>query len=387
MADALAQVKREFGADAVILNTRSAVRGKVLGLKERPFVEITAARDLSSLPPALARGTVQLRSSRGELAKANGDAPPRTLEMPHQQRMSAVDPLTAQVGELRSLVDELVRESRRSRSPSIPADLLEYHQRLVSNDVAGELAEELMEKLQASLDTAALRDEKTVKSKLADAIAAMLPSTPTNSTKKAGKPHVVALVGPTGVGKTTTVAKLAANLCLREQARVGLITLDTYRIAAVEQLKTYANIIDVPLEVVATPDELRTALATMTDRDVVFLDTAGRSQRDSARINDLLAFFEIVRPHEIHLVLSATAGQRVLEQAIERFTPLGFDRVIFTKLDEAIGFGVILNCLQKVRARLSYVTTGQDVPSDIRVGEPKFLANLVLEGADGIGRG
>jgi flagellar biosynthesis protein FlhF len=124
----------------------------------------------------------------------------------------------------------------------------------------------------------------------------------------------------------------------------------------------------------------------MSDRDVVFLDTAGRSQRDSVRISELLQFFEVVRPNETHLVLSATASEGVLTQAIERFSPLGFERVIFTKLDEAIGFGVILNCLQKVKARLSYVTTGQDVPHDIRVGESSLLASLVLEGSEGLGR-
>jgi len=382
MADALAQVKKEFGAGAVILTTRSATRGKVLGGEGKPYVEITAARDVSSLPPAIGRGTFLTRPDRNK--RAEGAAASMTTTTSRIAPTPTTDSLLSEVGALRTLVGELVHESRKSRVPSVPAELLEFHQRLVANDVAAELAEQLLSETRRGLTAKQLRDVKVVRAKLADALMAMLPGAGPIELRRTARPYVVALVGPTGVGKTTTVAKLAANLCLRESAKVGLITLDTYRIAAVEQLRTYAQIIDVPLEVVSSPLELRKAMAVMADRDVVFFDTAGRSQRDSTRIGELQEFFETVRPHETHLVLSATANQRVLTEALERFAPLGFDRVIFTKLDEAIGFGVILNCLQKVKARLSYVTTGQDVPSDIRVGETRLMADLILgESLDG----
>jgi flagellar biosynthesis protein FlhF len=189
---------------------------------------------------------------------------------------------------------------------------------------------------------------------------------------------VIALIGPTGVGKTTTIAKLAANLCLREEQKVGLITIDTYRIAAVEQLKTYAVIIDVPLEVVFSPSQLEQAVRRMNDRDVILIDTAGRSQRDGERIKELRAYFGAVEPDEVHLVLAGTCGERVLTETIQQFRELGVNRVIFTKLDEAIGFGVILACIQKAEAKLSYVTTGQDVPDDIHVGEGGTLARWIL---------
>jgi len=174
------------------------------------------------------------------------------------------------------------------------------------------------------------------------------------------------------------VAKLAAILCLREKRKVGLITIDTYRIAAVEQLKTYAQIIDVPLEVAMSPSQLRDAVTGMSDRDCILIDTAGRSQRDDMKIKELRGFFNIVRPHEVHLVLSSTSSENVLAEAIERFKQIGIDRLIFTKLDEALGFGVILSCLEKADARLSYLTTGQDVPDDIEVGQGASLARLIL---------
>ena len=125
---------------------------------------------------------------------------------------------------------------------------------------------------------------------------------------EANKCRVVALVGPTGVGKTTTIAKLAANYRLREKRRVGLITVDTYRVAAVEQLRTYADIIDLPMEVVATPREMREAVARMSHLDLVLMDTAGRSPRDEVRIQELKSMLSEAEPDEVHLVLSSAAG-------------------------------------------------------------------------------
>jgi flagellar biosynthesis protein FlhF len=130
-----------------------------------------------------------------------------------------------------------------------------------------------------------------------------------------------------------------------------------------------------------TPTELRDAVRRLSDRDLILIDTAGRGQRDAVKIRELKQFFTAVKPSEIHLVLSGAARQSVLNEAIERFREVGVDRVIFTKLDEAVGFGVILNCLNKAGAELSYVTTGQDVPDDILIAESRQLAGRILENA------
>ena len=188
-----------------------------------------------------------------------------------------------------------------------------------------------------------------------------------------GRPRTVALVGPTGVGKTTTIAKLAATFKLKQKLNVGLITLDTYRIAAVEQLRTYANIIGLPLHVLLTPEELSLALQPLrasgpTRCDGVLIDTAGRSQRDDPRLAQLRTFIRAADPHEVHLVLSSTWSQAVLMDTVERFSSIRTDRIIFTKLDEAVSFGVMLNVASKVNKRLSYVTTGQEVPHQTRAG-------------------
>jgi flagellar biosynthesis protein FlhF len=197
---------------------------------------------------------------------------------------------------------------------------------------------------------------------------------------QSGKCRIISLIGPTGVGKTTTIAKLAASFKLRQGLKVGLITIDTYRIAAVDQLKTYAQIIEVPLRVVLSADELKTAIGEMQNLDVLLIDTAGRSQNDQPRLNQLRAFLDAACPDEVHLVVSATANRRCARATVEKFMPLGVGRVIVTKLDEAACFGTVLNIPIAGNVALSYVTTGQDVPDDIALADPRRLADCIIEG-------
>ena len=157
-----------------------------------------------------------------------------------------------------------------------------------------------------------------------------------------------------------------------------MITLDTYRIAAVDQLRTYADIIGIPLHIANSPTEVPNVMKQCGNFDVILVDTAGRSQRDGERLTQLNAFLEAIRPHETHLVLSSTSSQRVMMEAVERFSALRHDHLIFSKLDEAVNFGVLLNVARKVDKSLSYVTTGQEVPNQIEVGNANRLAALVL---------
>lgn len=375
MAEALDQLKRHFGRDAVILSTRTLTRGGLLGLGRKPHVEITGAHGGSGLPRLRRRTTLAGGSGSSDNAEGAAGSVPLISKAGCSQSSDAV---LTEIGTLKSLVHDLVREARRSREGGIPEALFDTYLALVQNEVGEKIARDLVSRAQAELTSAQLGDPKVVSAHLAAAVESMLPTAGPIRLQPVGKPTIIALIGPTGVGKTTTIAKLAANYSLREHRKVGLITIDTYRIAAVEQLKTYADIIDVPLEVVMSPDQLRDAVARMADRDAIFIDTAGRSQRDTIKIRELNGYFAAVRPNEIHLVLSATCSREVLTETVQRFSEVGVDRVIFTKLDEAIGFGVILACLDKASAQLSYVTTGQDVPDDIAVGEGKTLAKFIL---------
>jgi flagellar biosynthesis protein FlhF len=174
------------------------------------------------------------------------------------------------------------------------------------------------------------------------------------------------------------VAKLAASFKLVHGLRVGLVTVDTYRIAAVEQLRTYAEIIDLPLAVANDPGEMSQALGELGEVDIAFIDTAGRSPRDEVKIRELADFMVQARPDEVHLVLSAGTTERTLRSAVERFTQVRADRLILTKLDEAEGLGAVLGVLGQANRPVSYLTTGQAVPDDIEPADGRRLARVIL---------
>lgn len=272
---------------------------------------------------------------------------------------------------------------------SRPQRLEDLYATLLGQDLGDDLADAIVTDLQATLSPEELASDHAVRSAATQRIAALLPTSGPGAIgpgedhgwRRDGRPLTVAFVGPTGVGKTTTVAKIAASLKLRYGARVGLVTCDTYRIAAVDQLRTYADIIGLPLEVVLSPGQMRQARQRLEELDVVLIDTAGRSQNDADRLSELAAMVKAAEPHETHLVLSSTAHEKVLLREAQAFSTVGVDRVVLTKLDEAVGLGAVLRVLRQVGRGVSYLTTGQEVPQHIEAARPSRLAELVLGGA------
>ena len=287
--------------------------------------------------------------------------------------------LSRELAAVKHLVQQVARQQQLGRiaetTPGLPDALVEHYARLIEQEVAADLAREVVTALDPAADPDAGREA------LLHAITEQLPAGPPEPPQGRtpdGRPRTIALVGPTGVGKTTTVAKLAANFLLKENRKVGLITADTFRIAAVEQLRTYAGIIGLPLEVVRGPGELRDAMARLADCDIILIDTAGRSQRDTDRLGELAELLDVAKPHETHLVLAATSSQKVMLDVAERFGRIDTDRVIFTKLDEAASCGPLLNVAKQLGKPLSYLTTGQEVPHQIEPAYPRRLAELIL---------
>jgi flagellar biosynthesis protein FlhF len=407
MAEALSQVKSVMGHDAVILHTRTFYTRQWLGLRRKEMVEITAGRGLNVGERAARRqamaGSNSLLTSRvaASASSQNAYGRPTTLAQTQaagaaaaagksllENRVALLDTpavsnvavmsMSQELGALKSMVGDLVKQTRQQAAPQVPEEMFDYYTQLISNQVADELAAEIVKTVKANLRPDQLRQAELIRERIAEHVEKLIPSAgPIRRTKMKG-PHVVALIGPTGVGKTTTLAKLAANLKLRERHKVGLITLDTYRIAAVDQLKKYADIIGSPLRVVSGPDELVDAIRTMYDCEYVLIDTAGRSPKDAMKLNELKSLLALAEPDEVHLVLSATASQECVQLAVTKFSEVRVDKMIFTKLDEAAHVGVVLNVVRKVNKALSYVTTGQDVPDDIEVGRGRRLAQMIL---------
>lgn len=186
------------------------------------------------------------------------------------------------------------------------------------------------------------------------------------------------MVGPTGVGKTTTIAKLAANMSFLEGKEVALITLDTYRVSAAQQLRTFADIIGIPISVVFNPQDLGEAIKQYQKKDIIFVDTAGRSPYKDEHMGELQDFIEAANPDETILVLSVTTDSRDLINIYQQFNLIGVDKIIFTKLDESCNYGRILNTIYHIRKPIAYLTTGQNVPDDIEVPDTLELARTLL---------
>jgi flagellar biosynthesis protein FlhF len=472
MAQALSEVKKDLGKDAVILHTRAYKVGSVLGIGGKQVVEITAADQMSARGPRIreqkppqptqpqrpdpaefiaeAFTKVEAPAAVGETptvnvrpvkiedlaprprpaapkaeTNRNDEVPPPPPESsnvgaalleqvypppPNPAKVnisrlttkvpfapvsdSALLELQVELASIKRLVGQVLsctRTTAASVSPmtgmgninGVSDPLFNLYLRLQDGQVSPAIAEELVGKVRDELTPDELGDPEIVRQSMLRQIAAMMPvvgSVSRAGRSETGRPLTIALVGPTGVGKTTTIAKLAAAYKLRQGKKVGLITSDTYRIAAVDQLRTYANIIGLPLKVVMTPREMAAACSAFADCDAVLIDTAGRSQHDAGRLEELSAFIEACSPDETHLVLSATGSEAVLDRAVKKFDVLRPSRVIFSKLDEAVNFGVLLNILRGSRLRVSYLTTGQEVPDQIELAQADRLARLVLDG-------
>ena len=198
------------------------------------------------------------------------------------------------------------------------------------------------------------------------------------------KPKIVFFVGNTGVGKTTTMAKLASKYMLEDKKEIAMVSVDTYRIAAIEQIKTYANILSVPMEVVYSPEEMIKTVEKHKKCDYIFVDTAGRSHRNDEQKKDLQEIINSVKDYEkeIYLVVSATVKYNDLKSISNTYDAMFDYKLIFTKLDETRGWGNILNLKLETGKALSYVTWGQNVPDDIGVVNPQIIAKKLLGGAD-----
>ena len=268
-------------------------------------------------------------------------------------------------------------QTRTAKADEIPQELFQLYTDLLDAELDDEEARDLISRVKQEADPATLANAAATRALLAAIVESHVRAAPPISVRN-GKRHVVALVGPTGVGKTTTIAKLAANFRLREGVRMGLVTVDTYRIAAVEQLRTYAEIIDLPMKVVTSPLEMRRALDELSGLDLVLIDTAGRSPRDELKIQELKSLLAEAQVDEVQLVMSLTASLKSLQATAQKFAAAGTTSMILTKLDEAAGAGALFSAARRVPLPISYLTTGQDVPEDIEPANARRITRLIL---------
>jgi flagellar biosynthesis protein FlhF len=416
MPEAVAMIRRELGKDAVILSTKKVKVKKWLGLWRRTCIEVIAASgdDVPLLADSARPGAGVRPSASVVRARGTGERPSAGAGTAARSGAPAPDPVFAVPGVANAASAETAERagSERGEAPaggaaieSVRQELAEVR-RLLESAIAGrdlglrgvlqQLARQGVnpEQIWPLIDSSGVwpTEEKDVLNpslparteqlktalsrRIVDSLAELRQAQPIDA-----KSRVVALVGPTGVGKTTTIAKLAALNVIGGQRRVGLITTDTYRIAAVEQLRTYANILNVPLEVVGQPQEMPGALERLRDRDLILIDTAGRNFRMDVYVQEMKTLLSAAPVDEVHLVLSLTTKPEDMDAVAEAFHTLPVHKLIFTKLDETLSHGAILNLMCKYRLPLSYVTTGQNVPDDLEVADIEKLLRVIFGGA------
>jgi flagellar biosynthesis protein FlhF len=286
------------------------------------------------------------------------------------------DKLETEMKQIRDMVQELVTQTKSEKVANFPQALIELYQNLIENDVSKDLALGIVNKMKKDVAENELTRE-TIEANLRTYLNRLIPEHGPLQLVE-GRTSYVALIGATGVGKTTTIAKLAAIHKFQMNKKVGFITLDTYRIAAVEQLKKYAEIMDAPLEVVHSPEEFGPALDRLKDRDLVLIDTAGRNQKSAIKKQELQNYFRFTPIEEIYLVLSSTASEKNILSNIKEFSDFPISSLIITKIDEAVTYGPILSIVAKANRSVAYITTGQEVPQDIEVSNPLKLTEMIL---------
>ena len=291
----------------------------------------------------------------------------RQQQEAHERKFSAV---------VSAIVPNAEREEDFPEASDYQPRFPELHRRLLDSGITPALAEELLDSL-PNLETWSIGAQGPMaESALRELMCRRVPCAgPIQLTP--GQLKAVAMIGPTGVGKTTTIAKLAAHFSLVEGKKVGLLTVDTYRIAAVEQLKTYSQIIDIPIAVAYNQAEVLPAVEQFRDFDLLLIDTAGRSQKNIMQVGELKALLESVRC-ETHLVLSALIKEQDMLDAANRFSGARVDRILFSKLDETSTYGTLFNVADQTGIPISYLTTGQKVPEDIETADGRRLAELIL---------
>lgn len=343
MNEALNMIKFELGSEAIIVSKRSIKQKGFLGAFLPKKLEITAAVD---------------DSTKNETPKVNE----RALEIKDAKDKKEIE---TELNEVKEMLQKLVDNKKVKKDRKIG---IKKH--LIERDVSEEVLNGLLAKAKE-------KEEYKNVPRLPDcALTEQIHDIITTGAGVDGR--IYAFIGPTGVGKTTTIAKLSAIKALNSNKKVGLITIDTYRIGAVEQLKIYADILGFPLEVINSVTDVERALENLKDCDMVFVDTTGRSIRNIMQLSELKLYLDKLKPDRIFLVVSMTTKYNDLLQILNGFSTMNYDSVILTKLDETTTYGSIVNIAYNTEAPISYITVGQNVPDDIQEAAREKLLDLVI---------
>ena len=382
---AILLAKEELGNSAVVLNSKTIKQRGIMRLFKKDVVEITAALEEKEFVQAVNEKKPTFQSKIDVLADDEADKKAKNVTV-----SSGNNAIEAKLESLHSLLkeqmqmtsgnsEEVKAEGEVSENANIKFLKLIYN-KMIDNEVDEKYVNLIIEEIENSI-----KKETTLDNILSAVYQKIILKLDEAKTITVGdKTKIAFFIGPTGVGKTTTIAKLASKYKINEGKKIAFITSDTYRIAAVEQLNTYASILDIPVKVIYSPGEITEALNEFKKFDMIFIDTAGRSHKDEKQKNELFELINSVDEDkydvEKYLVLSVTTKYKDLLNIVDAFKEVTDYRILFTKLDETVTLGNILNIKLYTGASLSYTTYGQNVPDDIEVTNVQKLAKQLLGG-------
>lgn len=373
MNEALTRIRYEMGKDAIIISQRKVRKPGFSGFFKPKMVEVTAALENNKIDKNSKykkNDDIDINESINSIKKLMKDKTKELNKSSENKKeeitinpASIDDNIKDEVKEIKDLLNKVIKNTAKEKEED---EVVSY---LRDIDVEEALVEDLLRKEYDSLDKFKEDFKELIKEDVKISTEGLY-----------GK---VVLVGPTGVGKTTTIAKLAGRLALIDKKKVGLITIDTYRIGAVDQLRTYAEIMNIPFKVVITLKEMESAVDDLKDCDIILIDTTGRSSKNTMQISELRAFTQKIVPDCTMLVISGTTKNRDIDTILNGYSELNYEKLIITKLDETSTYGSIYNISKKSSKPIAYITTGQNVPDDIKSPSFEEIEKLIL-GEDNI---
>lgn len=363
--EAFYKVKTDLGKDAVILKTKHIKKGGFMGLFAKKMVEVVAANDIK---PTF---NLPLMPELTPLPHANSNPKENIAH-------TEIEGIKTDIEEVKKLLNKLYLDKRQSGSEDIdmPEPLKKYHKRMVEMEIDPGIINMLINNTKKTLSDSDLNNETLLYKTLKQEITSFIDEIEPIPLSKEN--NIVVFVGPTGVGKTTTIAKLAAHFVLYKNKKVAMITADTFRVGAIEQLQHYGELLEIPVHVVYRPDEVKEILSELKGYDLLLVDTMGFSPNNRIQIKKIKNLLDVLNPDDIHIVISAATKNRDMVDILNNYKELGYKKILITKLDETKSYGMILNALKITGCKLSYFTMGQNVPDDIEIASGDKIAEMIL---------
>jgi len=399
--EALTAAKKELGEDVVVMNVKNVKQGGLFGIFQKQMKEVTVALEEESERKAkTAASEAAMKEAVSEIAQVAAKAAvPEKLDAQSKQETSGQrnrlsetlsyierkenNAIQEKLDSLQSLLEQKL-QPQEEEPPKEDSEIMVFlkliYNTMIDNEVDEIYANQIMEEIDKinKPNTPVDFILSTIYQKMILKFGKPAEIVPAET-----NPKIVFFIGPTGVGKTTTIAKVASKFCLGEKKKVAMVTCDTYRIAAAEQLRTYANILDIPFKIIYAEEEMKEIVAQFREYDFVFVDTAGHSFQNEEQTEMVKKFVHSVdgiAETETYLVVSATTKYRDLKRIADSYKAVADYKLIFTKLDETTTLGSLFNLRLYTRTPMSYVTCGQNVPDDIELFNPQKTVKHLLGG-------